>query len=66
MNEIDRLLEVQVVAKRLAVCPRTIRRMILDPGSPLRGVRVYQRHYRVIASSVEDLLRDREIRPEDN
>lgn len=64
MNE-DRLLEVSVVARRLAVSPKTVTRMLRDPACPLRGVRVHKRAVRVLASSVADLIRAREIGQEE-
>lgn len=61
----DRLLEISIVARRLAVSPRTIARMLRDPACPLRGIRVHRRAVRVLASSVADLLRAREIGQEE-
>lgn len=49
----DKLLEVSIVAKRLCVSSDTVRRMIKDEGSPLKGVRIGKKCFRVFESSVE-------------
>ena len=58
----ERLLEISVVAKRLNCSYSTVRRMIDDPDSRLKAVRLRQRTIRIVESSVDDLLRERELK----
>ena len=51
-----KLLEVSVAAQKLSVSESTIRRMIKDPKSPLRGVRVAGRVL-TVADSVDSCIR---------
>lgn len=53
--ENDRLLSVELVARRLGLAPGTIRNMLRDPENPLRGVKI-GRSLRVYESSVAELL----------
>ena len=48
-----KLIEVHIAAKRLSVSETTIRRMIVDPDSPLEAVRVSKKLIRVTAESLE-------------
>lgn len=57
MEKSEKLLEVSMVAQRLTVSPRTIRRMIENPAVPLRGVRLNQKCIRVIESSVDETIK---------
>jgi hypothetical protein len=57
----EKLLEVSVVAIRLNVSDKTVVRMLADPTSPLEGVQVHKKCYRVFASSVEKLLAQRRV-----
>jgi len=51
-----KLIEVQVAAKRLSVSEMTIRRMIVDPDSPLEAVRVGKKLIRVTVESLEKCI----------
>lgn len=58
----DKLVDVAVVARRLNVSSQTVLRMVKDGSSPLKGVKVYRKGYKVYESSVEDLLRQKEVK----
>ena len=62
MNE--RLLEVSVVARRLACSSNTVIRMLVDPENPLKGVRLNKCTIRVFESSLIELLDKRTISSE--
>jgi DeoR/GlpR family transcriptional regulator of sugar metabolism len=52
-----KLIEINKAAHRLAVSESTVRRMLRDPESPLRAVRVYKGALRVLEDSIDDVLR---------
>ncbi len=51
----DKLLPVDIVARRLGLSPGTVRNMLRDPLNPLRGVKL-GRSLRVYESSLKELL----------
>lgn len=51
-----RLLTIRQTAMRLAVSESTIRRMLKDPMSPLRGVAVHKGCIRVVEASISDVV----------
>lgn len=55
----EKLLEVSVVARRLTVSVDTVRRMIKDENSPLKGVRIGKKCFRIFESTVETILEQR-------
>lgn len=61
MEENEKLLEVSIVAKRLAVSPRTVRRMIASPNSPLTGVALNEKCIRVLESTVNKAIESKII-----
>ena len=57
----ERLLEVSVVARRLACSSNTVIKMLADPKNPLKGVRLNRCTIRVFESSLIELLDKRTI-----
>ena len=55
----EKLLEVSVVARRLTISVDTVRRLIKDADSPLKGIRVGKKCFRVFESSVETFIESR-------
>lgn len=50
-------IDISVAANRLGVSESTVRRMIVDPRSPLRAVRVYRGAIKVISESVDECFK---------
>ena len=61
MEKEEKLLEVSVVAIRLSVSPRTVLRMVSDPGNPLKGVRLSKKCVRIIEESISKVISQRQI-----
>jgi excisionase family DNA binding protein len=57
----DKLLDISIVARRLNVSSQTVLRMVKDGKSPLKGVKVYRKGYKVYEESVKELLRQKEV-----
>jgi len=57
----EKFLEVETVARMLAVSRRTIERMIADKACPLTAVRLNKRCIRVLKSSILELIEQRRI-----
>lgn len=56
-----KLVDVAVAAKILSVSDDTIRRMLVDPDSPLQGARISKRSIRVYRESVYNVLKEMRI-----
>ena len=57
MNPGTKLISVQKTAKRLDVSENTVRRMITDPQSPLKGCWLRGSVVRVVEESIEEAIR---------
>lgn len=53
-----KMIEISVAATRLGVSESTVRRMIVDPLSPLRAVRIYRGGIKVIPESVDECFKE--------
>lgn len=56
MSEKIEVIEVSIAAKRLKVSDRTIYRYLQDDTHPLQGIRISTYTWRVLKSSLDDLL----------